>query len=98
MNTPGPITAGFFEAIGRIVMRLPGVTSYVPASATSGPHAARNSSALAFATSARGGRGASGWALTRLQGLAGVVVWLGGPADWVARASAPENLASTNRP
>jgi hypothetical protein len=41
MNTPGPITAGFFAAIGRIVMRLPVVTSYVPASPTNGPHTAR---------------------------------------------------------
>src|SRR5262245_26533384 len=65
-NTPGPITAGFFEAIGRTVMKLPGVTSYVPASATNGPHTARNSSALALATSARIGRGASACTSTRL--------------------------------
>ena len=67
MNTPGPITAGFFDAVGRIVMKLPGVTSYVPASLTNGPHAARNSSALAFATSDRIGRGP--W-----QNVKGVVV------------------------
>ena len=40
--------AGFFEAIGRIVIVL-SATSNVPASATNGPQVARNSSAVAVA-------------------------------------------------
>ena len=51
MNTPGPMTAGFFAATGRIVIRLAAVPSDLPVSPLKAPHTDVNATALAFVRS-----------------------------------------------